>query len=166
MKRRPPRPRHVPIIYQEDPFEEQFEPIGTLADFLGRDRRFPFADEILLGLALARAREYERVCRQLGLPLRHELFAHNGEWKWRGNERNGADLPELMGEDAAAEYVGPISVSTFRRAVEACRMPQPASVVEGRRVWLREELDSWLLSRPGPMKRLTARRQDPEKPAT
>jgi len=48
-----------------------------------------------------------------------------------------------MSCDVAASYVG-VSESTFRKLVEKGSMPTPIDISEGRRVWLREEIDERL----------------------
>lgn len=51
--------------------------------------------------------------------------------------------PRGLRSDLAALYVG-LSTTTFRKEVAAGRAPQPIHLTEGRLVWLRDQLDSWL----------------------
>ncbi len=58
------------------------------------------------------------------------------------------DWPRAMGEDLAAAYVA-LSPATLRRRVQANDAPTPIQLTEGRRVWLREDLDAWLDRKAG-----------------
>lgn len=51
--------------------------------------------------------------------------------------------PRGMRDDVAAAYVG-LSRSTFLREVQAGAAPEPCNITNGRRIWLRDQLDDWL----------------------
>lgn len=55
------------------------------------------------------------------------------------------DWPRSMSVELAAAYVG-LSPSAFRAQVDrpGSTAPQPIPLTQGRRVWLREDLDAWL----------------------
>lgn len=56
-------------------------------------------------------------------------------------------LPAALPREAAALYVG-LSLSTFEKAVREKTAPQPRQLSGRRVVWLRHELDAWLLASP------------------
>ena len=58
-----------------------------------------------------------------------------------------AFLPAAFGREAAAFYVG-LGLTTFEKAVREKAAPQPRQLAGRRVVWLRHELDAWLLSSP------------------
>lgn len=56
-------------------------------------------------------------------------------------------VPAALDREQAAAYVG-LKLSTFELAVRERRAPQPRQIAARRVVWLRQELDSWLLGCP------------------
>lgn len=60
---------------------------------------------------------------------------------------NCAILPAAFPREAAAFYVG-LGLSTFEKAVREKTAPQPRQLTGRRVVWLRHELDAWLLASP------------------
>ena len=58
-----------------------------------------------------------------------------------------AFLPAAFGREAAAFYVG-LGLSTFEKSVREKAAPQPRQLAGRRVVWLRHELDAWLLASP------------------
>jgi hypothetical protein len=63
-------------------------------------------------------------------------------------ERPLPGWPLALDEDLAASYLS-ISVSLFRKEVDAGRMPAPIWVTAGRKVWHRARLKAWLDAKAG-----------------
>ena len=56
--------------------------------------------------------------------------------------------PRGMRVTVAAAYIG-LSVAILEREVKAGRLPSAVQLTEGRKVWLKEDLDAWLDRRAG-----------------